>query len=117
VRVPAGSDVAMPSWVVHRDPRWYERPLEFHPERWLPKGTELALEQRLPKHAFFPFGGGPRVCIGNAFAVMEARLVLATLWQRWGFELVSRGPLEVQASLTIRAKGGIHARVVERAVA
>ena len=114
VQIPAGSDVAAPSWVVHRDPRWYQLPLEFLPERWLSKDGELPLEQRLPKHAFFPFGGGPRVCIGNAFAMMEAKLVLATLWQRWGFELVSRGPLEVQASLTIRARGGIHARVVER---
>ena len=68
----------MSPWVVHRDPRYYERPEAFDPERW----TD-GLAARLPRFAYFPFGGGPRLCIGNGFAMMEAILVLATIAQRW----------------------------------
>src|SRR6266849_3396501 len=71
--VTKGMGVAMAQWVVHRDPRWYDSPEEFRPERW-----EDDLLKRLPRFAYFPFGGGPRQCIGNAFAVMEATLILAT---------------------------------------
>jgi cytochrome P450 len=65
--VPAGMQVFMPTWVIHRDPRFFAEPDRFKPERWSPEFTES-----LPKFAYFPFGGGPRVCIGNQFAMMES---------------------------------------------
>src|SRR5262249_27937488 len=73
-RVPRGTTILMSEWVVQRDPRWFHQPEEFHPERW-----EGDLAQRLPRYAYFPFGGGPRLCIGNTFALMETVLVLATI--------------------------------------
>src|SRR5262249_48319102 len=82
-RVPPGTTVLMSQWVVHRDPRHFDKPDAFLPERW---GDGLA--QRLPKYAYFPFGGGPRLCVGNAFAMMEAVLVLATLARRFRFTLL-----------------------------
>src|SRR2546428_4372726 len=66
--VAAGTSLIMSQWLIHRDPRYFETPLAFIPERWL---DEPALKQ-LPKFAYFPFGGGPRICIGSAFAMMEA---------------------------------------------
>jgi len=82
--IPAGSTLSLPQWNVHRDSRWYDDPEQFRPERW----TE-AMEEELPEYAYFPFGGGPRHCIGMRFATMEARLILATLCQRFAFEPVT----------------------------
>jgi len=65
--VPQGSGVSFAQWTVHRDERWYDAPEEFRPQRW-----EGDLLKRLPRFAYFPFGGGPRQCIGNTFALMEA---------------------------------------------
>jgi len=74
--VPRGHTVLMPQWAVHRDARWYAEPEAFRPGRWL--DGSLA---DLPKYAYFPFGGGPRVCIGNTFAMLELVLVVARLTQ------------------------------------
>lgn len=79
--VPAKTTVFMSQWVVHRDPRFFDNPEEFRPERW-----ENGLAKKLPRMAFFPFGGGPRSCIGSSFAMMEAVLVLALLVQRFRLE-------------------------------
>jgi cytochrome P450 len=76
--VPPGGTILMSQWVVQRDPRWYDEPEKFRPERW---GEET--ERRRPKFSYFPFGGGPRVCIGNHFAMMEAVLVLAAVARNW----------------------------------
>jgi cytochrome P450 len=98
----------MSQYVVQRDARWFDAPDQFRPERWADD-----LLKKLPKHAWFPFGGGPRVCIGNAFAMMEATLVLASIAQRW--KLVSAGPApRPQPSVTLRPKGGLRARLVPR---
>lgn len=83
--IAAGTNVLMSQWVVHRDERWYDDPLRFHPDRW-----EDGLQSRLPKYAYFPFGGGPRVCIGSLFAMFEATLILAMIVQRFELELVQR---------------------------
>jgi cytochrome P450 len=101
--VPAGTTVLMSPWVVHRDPRWFDRPEEFLPDRWA-DGTA----QR-PKYAYFPFGGGPRLCIGNSFALMEAVLVLATLGQRYRFTLVPDHPVTTWPTITLRPRDGIRA--------
>src|SRR5467141_561496 len=100
--VTKGMGVAMAQWVVHRDPRWYDAPEEFRPERW-----EDDLLKRLPRFAYFPFGGGPRQCIGNAFALMEASLILATVAQKFLFQLFANHPVAPLASITLRPRYGV----------
>ncbi|HUP89952.1 MAG TPA: cytochrome P450, partial [Longimicrobiales bacterium] len=110
--VPAGTTLFMSAWVVHRDPRFYDQPDEFKPERWLD-----GLADRLPRHAYMPFGGGPRICIGNNFAMMEAILLLATIAQRYRLEKVSDRPVEPFPSITLRPNGGVHLRLQKRLAA
>jgi cytochrome P450 len=105
--IPQGTNVLMSQWVVHRDPRWFDRPLEFQPDRWT--AEFLA---GLPKYAYFPFGGGPRVCIGNSFAMFEATLVLALIAQRFSVELVQPGPVRVRPAVTLRPRDPIEVRLV-----
>src|SRR5216684_74888 len=100
--VTKGMGVAMAQWVVHRDPRWYDAPEEFRPERW-----EDDLLKRLPRFAYFPFGGGPRQCIGNSFALMEAALILATIARKFRLRLVANHPVVPLASITLRPRHGV----------
>ena len=95
--VPAGATVLMCQWVVHRDPRYFEDPERFYPERWT---DDLA--RRLPRYAYFPFGGGQRVCIGNTFALMELPLVLATIAQRFRFSRPPGPPVLPKPQLTLQ---------------
>jgi cytochrome P450 len=114
-KIAKGCGVSMSQWVVHRDARWYDEPLAFRPERW-----DGELQKRLPRFAYFPFGGGsacgggPRQCIGNAFALMEAALVLATIAQKFRFRLVPDHPVVPLASITLRPKHGIRVTLEER---
>jgi cytochrome P450 len=101
--VPKGTGIAAVSWLVHRDPRWYEKPEQFIPERW-----EGDLLKKNPRFAYFPFGFGARQCIGNSFALMEAHLVLASIAQRFRFRLLSEHPTIPLASLTLRPRQGLH---------
>ena len=103
-RVPKGAEVALCQWSAHRDPRWFERPEAFVPERWLS-------ETERPRFAFFPFGGGPRVCIGNHFAMTEAVLVLATLLSHFEVAPAVTRTLRFMPSVTLRPRGGIPLRV------
>ena len=107
--VKPGYGVAMAQWVVHRDARWFDAPLEFRPERW-----ENGLAKQLPRFAYFPFGGGPRQCIGNTFALMEASVVLAAAGQKFRFALVPGHEAKPMASITMRPKSGIRMRLEER---
>ena len=100
--VPPRSIVVMSQWIVHRDPRHYPEPDRFDPDRWTP-----AFKAALPRFAYFPFGGGPRQCIGESFAWMELVLVLATIAQRWRFDLVPGHPVVPQAAVTLRPKYGM----------
>ena len=109
--VPAGSQILTAQWLVHRDPRFFPDPEAFDPDRF-----EKSRAKKLPKYAFFPFGGGPRVCIGNHFAMMEAILMLAIVTQRYHFELLPDQPLELAPSVTLRPKRGVRAVVKHRAV-
>jgi cytochrome P450 len=102
VRVPAGAIVVLSPFVTHRDARWYPEPLRFEPGRF----TAEAQAQR-PRYAYFPFGGGPRVCIGEGFARTEARLLLATLAQRVRLRRASEGPVELHPRVTLRPRGGL----------
>ena len=109
-RVPKGAQILLSQWVVHRDPRWFPNPEGFDPDRWL-----AARAKDLPRFSYFPFGGGPRVCIGNHFAMMEATLILALVVQRWQVELLPGQQLELKPSVTLRQKGpGLRARLADR---
>ncbi|GAC1392590.1 MAG: cytochrome P450 [Ktedonobacteraceae bacterium] len=101
--IAPGTVVLLSPWVVHHDPHYYIEPEAFRPERW-----DKASKQPIPRYAYFPFGGGQRLCIGNVFAMVEARLVFATLAQKWHFTLASDEPLELVPTITIRPKNGIH---------
>lgn len=101
---------------VHHDPRFYPDPWTFDPERFAPEN-----EKALPKGAYIPFGSGPRVCIGNAFAMMEAKLIIAVLAQRFSLTLKPGHVVEPQDVFTLRPKYGLqmvaHARVVQPVMA
>lgn len=105
-KIPAGSNVVMSQWIMHRDPRYFPDPERFDPSRWAPERA-----QKLPRFAYFPFGGGPRQCIGNSFAMMEATLLLATIAQRFRLRAVSPEPIVPVPSFTLRPKGGIFMKV------
>jgi cytochrome P450 len=109
-RIPTGVTVFMAQWVTQRDPRWWQVPESFRPERWLDGSTK-----GLPKYAYFPFGGGPRVCIGNTFAMMETVVVLAEMVRRFRFERTSHEPLLPVPSITLRPNKPLdvvlHARI------
>jgi cytochrome P450 len=100
--LPAGQTVLLCQWAIHRDGRFWEEPLRFWPERWA--DDPLA---RLPRYAYFPFGGGPRQCIGNTFALMETTLVLATLLQRWRVARATEGPPRFRPRMTLAPDGPV----------
>jgi cytochrome P450 len=108
-RIPAGMQVFAFQWVVQRDARWYDEPAAFRPERWR---EEVAA--RLPKFAYFPFGGGPRQCIGNSFALMEAVLVLATIARRFRLRLAPGHAVELLPAMSLRPRGGVRVRLEGR---
>lgn len=108
-RVPAGTQVFMFQWATQRDPRFYDEPLSFRPERW----TEDFIEQ-LPKYAHFPFGGGPRACIGVSFAMMEIILCLATIGQKFRLEIDRDHPVSIFPAMSLRPKDGIKVIVRNR---
>jgi cytochrome P450 len=101
-RVPKGTQLFAFQWVTHRDPRFFDDPDAFRPERWAAENSE-----QIPKYAYFPFGAGPRQCIGNYFAMMEVVLLLATIGQRFRFELDPEHTVEVLPVLSLRPKNGI----------
>jgi cytochrome P450 len=103
--IPARSLVFVSPYVVHRHPRIWSDPEGFDPQRF-------ANERAVPRGAYFPFGAGPRQCIGNGFAMMEAQLVLATVLQRVRLELVPGHPVAPEPSITLRPRRGMLMRVV-----
>jgi cytochrome P450 len=100
--IPAKSLVLLSPYVTHRDARFFEEPERFDPERWTPVEREAR-----PQFAYFPFGGGPRRCIGESFAWMEGVLLIATLAGRWRMRLVPNQKVEPLAVITLRAKHGM----------
>ena len=100
--IPKGTTVIASQWAMHRDPRYFNNPEVFQPERWAND-----LEKQLPRGVYFPFSDGPRVCIGKNFAVMEAVLLLATIAQKFQLDLVPEQNIELQPSITLRARHGI----------
>jgi cytochrome P450 len=94
--IRAGTNVLMSQWIVHRDPRWYDEPLRFNPERWAD-----GLASRLPKYAYFPFGGGPRLC-------------LAMIARRFRLSLAKTGEIRIQPAVTLRPRDPIPMRIEKR---
>ncbi len=107
--IKKGEQVWMIEWAVHRDPRWFEDPERFDPDRWAGD-----LQKRIPRYAYFPFGGGPRMCIGHAFATMEAVLLLASFARAFRAPLVAGHPIEAAPAITLRPKHGLKVRVEKR---
>ncbi len=107
--VPRGAVVLASQWVTQRDPRFFPDPDRFNPMRF----SEEARAMR-PKFAYFPFGGGSRICIGEAFAWMEGTLLLAAIAQKWRFARESDAAVAPQPLLTLRPNGGILMRAVRR---
>lgn len=105
--IPAGSIVAASQWITHRDPRWWPEPRAFRPERWLAEGVFDEAAPGQPRGAYFPFGLGRRVCVGESFAWTEAVLVLATLARDWAPELVPGHPVDVRPGVTLRPLHGL----------
>lgn len=102
IRIPAGSLVCVSPYLLHRHPRYWPRPTVFDPDRF----SEETAHAR-PPFLYIPFSGGPRKCIGRSFALIEAQLVLATMWQRVRPRLVPGHPVEPEALVTLRPRHGM----------
>ncbi len=107
--VPAGDPVMLPQWAVHRSERFYENPDRFEPERWRP---ERARER--PRFAYFPFGGGPRHCIGKHLAMLEAKLIVAHVASTYRLDYLGETPVDLFPSLTAHPAADVLMRVEER---
>ena len=108
-RIPAGANIVMSQWIMHRDPRFFSEPENFDPDRWSTSAC-----QNLPRFAYFPFGGGPRQCIGASFATTESVLILATIARRYQLVSVEQMPVLPVPSLTLRPKDPIRMRIEAR---
>lgn len=101
-RIPAGTLVLISAWVTHRHPKYWPNPEGFDPDRFSPEA-----EKARPRYAYFPFGGGPRQCIGNNFAMMESQLILATILPRFRPWLVPGHPVVPEPLITLRPRYGL----------
>lgn len=111
-RIPAGTNIFIFQFLTHRDPRFFPNPEEFDPERWC---EDPIRSGKIPRFAYFPFGGGPRVCVGAAFAMLEATFLLAMIQQKFHLDLVPGHPVEPVPTVTLRPKHGIRVTVHRRA--
>jgi cytochrome P450 len=107
ITLPSGTVVVVSQYLLHRDRRFFPEPLEFRPERWLEDG-----QASRPKLAYFPFGAGPRSCIGQGLAMVEGPIVLATLAARWRCRPLE--PVDAEPRATLRPRGPVPVRI-ERA--
>jgi len=107
--IPPRTTLLSSQWILHRDARFFEEPERFLPERWLG-----GLEQKLPPGAYFPFGDGPRRCIGQGFAMLESALVIAAIAQKYRFRLTPGFPVVPEPLVTLRPKYGIEMRIEAR---
>ena len=107
VRIRKGETILISQWVMHRSEAYFDDPLAFRPERW---DGDLSL----PRFVYFPFGAGPRVCIGAAFATLECAFVIALIARRFRFAMATGSPIVPQATMTLRPRGGMPGRVIAR---
>jgi cytochrome P450 len=108
-RVPEGSGVMLPQWVVHRSPRWYDDPETFDPDRWLPERRN-----KRPRFSYFPFGGGPRHCIGKQFSMLEAKLIVGSVAQEFELDYLRDEPFSLRGSLTMHPQEPMGMRLQKR---
>ena len=104
--VPKGTPLYTCPWVLHRDPRFWTKPLAFRPERWA-----MNTDAPVPRFAYMPFGGGPRICIAQRFAVMEAVLILASIARRFRLVPTQEGPVVPFPSITLRPAAAVRFRL------
>jgi cytochrome P450 len=107
--VSEGTILLTPPFLVQRDERWYPEPRRFDPERWSEEE-----EAKRPRYSYFPFGGGPRLCIGESFAWMEGELLLATIAQQWRPRVAPGYPMGLSPQVTLRPKGGMRMTMERR---
>jgi cytochrome P450 len=107
--VEKGTAILMSQWVNHHDEKYFENPEQFSPERWTNEFTS-----RLPKFAYYPFGGGPRICIGNNFALLETILLLASILRSFHLESVPGQQIEMVPAVTLRPRNGIKMTLKKR---
>ena len=107
--IPAGSSILMSQYVMHHDPRYYEEPEQFNPDRWT---TEF--KTQLPRFSYFPFGGGIRGCIGEPFAWMEGILIIAIIAQKWTMRLIPGQRIKLDPEITLRPKYGMKMKLIRR---
>jgi cytochrome P450 len=107
--IPAGATVLVSPWLIHRKSSIWERPERFEPERFAPERVAAR-----PRFTYLPFGAGPRICIGAAFAMAEAMLILATIAQRYRLRLKTGHPVEPQGLITLRARHGMQMMLERR---
>jgi len=100
--IPKGSSVMLSQWLTHRHPDFWENPERFDPERFTPQRAA-----NRPRYAYFPFGGGPRQCIANVFALTEATLILAAVAQKYRLRLVPQQHVAPHALVTLRPRHGL----------
>ena len=106
--IPSGTMLSIPQWVTHRDPRWWDEPETYKPQRFAEQNPDR------PEYAYFPFGGGPRHCIAMRFARMEMKVVVATIVAQYDLELVGTNGFEVEAASNLRLATPVHLRIHER---
>ncbi|RRA99193.1 cytochrome P450 [Larkinella rosea] len=109
VEVPKADGMLICPYLLHRDPRYWEKPETFEPEHFLPERVK-----NRPTYAYLPFGGGPRLCIGNNFAMMEMQIVLTLLIREFDFLPADSKKVEAEPGITLRPKGGLRLRVRAR---
>ncbi len=105
-RIPANSEILLLPYITHRHPKYWDHPEEFDPEHFLPEKVASR-----PRFAYLPFGGGPRQCIGNNFALMEAQLIIATVAQKYRLRLADGRVIEPEASVTLRPRGSMRMKL------
>jgi cytochrome P450 len=107
--IPTGSSILMSQYVMHHNPKYYEEPNQFNPDRW----TE-EYKSRLPRFCYFPFGGGTRGCIGEPFAWIEGILIIATIAQKWTMRLLPSQRIKLDPAITLRPKYGMKMKLIQR---
>jgi cytochrome P450 len=107
--LPAGAQVMCSQLVIQRDPRFWRDPEKFVPERWLDSAIDA-----LPRFAYFPFGGGPRICVGNHFALLEIAIALAIFTDRLDWSMLPDAEIELELLVTLRIAKPIRAAFVDR---
>jgi cytochrome P450 len=107
--IPAGSTILMSQYLMHRDKRFFLEPERFNPDRW-----NNDTRTNLPRFSYFPFGGGPRACIGEPFAWTEGIIAIATIARRWILKLESGHPIALKPLATLRPKYGMRMKIIRR---